>query len=276
MAEQNIILQNILFSSGKWKLDFNAAGQDLGWVEIDGNYKLSEIANEIVNTGAGTNASHAIPSPIAHVKDFKTRLDNDDEDALNEWRGMLAVIALREARGYAVSISDISLSKTDLGRVFFDALKDNFNVTGYTDGENVTGYTDNNGNTHDPVLTVFSMRDRNGQAKPFAMFMPSIGICPFKEYPSELFTNVPWYDNGGHRWVDLKETIQDRNNAGTLTVEEVNLVNWTDSFANYAANGYLLNKFKNYIDPNNVANNGEAANDNAVTTDNTVRTIASS
>lgn len=37
MAEQNIILQNILFSSGKWKLDFNAAGQDLGWVEIDGN-----------------------------------------------------------------------------------------------------------------------------------------------------------------------------------------------------------------------------------------------
>lgn len=274
MAEQNIILQNILFSSGKWKLDFNAAGQDLGWVEIDGNYKLSEIANEIVNTGAGTNASHAIPSPIAHVKDFKTRLDNDDEDALNEWRGMLAVIALREARGYAVSIRDISLSETDLGRVFFDALKDNSNVTGYTDGENVTGYTDNDGNRHDPVLTVFSMRDRNGKDKPFAMFMPSIGICPFKEYPSELFTNVPWYDNGGHRWVDLKETIQDRNNAGTLTVEEVNLVNWTDSFANYAAYGYLLNKFKNYIDPNNVANNGAAANNNAVTTDNTVITIA--
>ena len=138
MAEQNIILQNILFSSGRWNLDFNAAGQDLGWVEIDGNYKLSEIANEIVNTGAGTNASHAIPSPIAHVKDFKTRLDNDDEDALNEWRGMLAVIALREARGYAVSIRDISLSQTDLGKVFFDALKDNSNVTGYTDGENVT------------------------------------------------------------------------------------------------------------------------------------------
>ena len=274
MAEQNIILQNILFSSGKWKLDFNAAGQDLGWVEIDGNRTLAEIANEIVDTGAGTNASHAIPSPIAHVKDFKTRLDNNDEDALNEWRGMLAVIALREARGYAVSISDKSLSETDLGKVFFDALKDNFNVTGYTDGENVTGYTDNDGNRHDPVLTVFSMRDRNGKDKPFAMFMPSIGICPFKEYPSELFTNVPWYDNGGHRWVDLKETIQDRNNAGTLTVEEVNLVNWTDSFANYAANGYLLNKFKNYIDPNNVANNGEAANDNAVTTDNTVRTIA--
>lgn len=267
-------VQNILFPSGEWNLDFNAAGQDLGWVEIDGNYTLAGIADEIVDTGAGTNASHAIPSPIAHVKDFKTRLDNNDEDALNEWRGMLAVIALREARGYEVSIRDISLSQTDLGKVFFDALKDNSNVTGYTDGENVTGYTDNNGNRHDPVLTVFSMRDRNGQAKPFAMFMPSIGICPFKEYPSELFTNVPWYDNGGHRWVDLKETIQDRNNAGTLTVEEVNLVNWTDSFANYAANGYLLNKFKRYIDPNGVANNGAVANNNAVTTDNTVRTIA--
>lgn len=123
MAEQNIILQNILFSSGRWNLDFNAAGQDLGWVEIDGNYKLSEIANEIVNTGAGTNASHAIPSPIAHVKDFKTRLDNNDEDALNEWRGMLAVIALREARGYEVSISDKSLSKTDLGKVFLMRLR---------------------------------------------------------------------------------------------------------------------------------------------------------
>ncbi len=267
-------VQNILFPSGRWNLDFNAAGQDLGWVEIDGNRTLAEIANNIVDTGAGTNASHAIPSPIAHVKDFKTRLDNNDEDALNEWRGMLAVIALRGARGYEVSIRDISLSQTDLGKVFFDALKDNSNVTGYIDGENVTGYIDNNGNRHDPVLTVFSMRDRNGQAKPFAMFMPSIGICPFKEYPSELFTNVPWYDNGGHRWVDLKETIQDRNNAGALTVEEVNLVNWTDSFANYAANGYLLNKFKEYIDPNNVANNGAAANNNAVTTDNTVRTIA--
>ena len=140
-------VQNILFPSGIWNLDFNAAGQDLGWVEIDGNRTLAEIANDIVDTGAGTNASHAIPSPIAHVKDFKTRLDNDDEDALNEWRGMLAVIALREARGYEVSIRDISLSQTDLGKVFFDALKDNSNVTGYIDGENVTGYIDNNGNT---------------------------------------------------------------------------------------------------------------------------------
>lgn len=268
MAEQNIILQNILFSSGKWKLDFNAAGQDLGWVEIDGNYKLSEIANEIVNTGAGTNASHAIPSPIAHVKDFKTRLDNNDEDALNEWRGMLAVIALREARGYAISISDKSLSETDLGKVFFDALKDNFNVTGYTDGENVTGYTDNNGNTHDPVLTVFSMRDRNGQDKPFAMFMPSIGICPFKEYPSEIFVNVPWYDNAGHRWVDLKGTIQDRNNVGTLTVEEKNLVNWIASFKNNkVAYGYLSGKFKDYINPNKVGCGADGtATDNGIVT----------
>lgn len=268
MAEQNIILQNILFSSGRWNLDFNAAGQDLGWVEIDGNYKLSEIANEIVNTGAGTNASHAIPSPIAHVKDFKTRLDNNDEDALNEWRGMLAVIALREARGYEVSISDKSLSKTDLGKVFFDALKDNFNVTGYTDGENVTGYTDNNGNTHDPVLTVFSMRDRNGQDKPFAMFMPSIGICPFKEYPSEIFANVPWYDNGGHKWVDLKGTIQDRNNAGTLTVEEKGLVNWIASFKNNkVAYGYLSGKFKDYINPNKVdCGTDNTATDNGIVT----------
>ena len=181
---------------------------------------------------------------------------------------MLAVIALREARGYEVSISDISLSETDLGRVFFDALKDNFNVTGYTDGENVTGYTDNNGNTHDPVLTVFSMRDRNGQAKPFAMFMPSIGICPFKEYPSELFTNVPWYDNGGHRWVDLKETIQDRNNAGTLTVEEKGLVNWIASFKNNkVAYGYLSGKFKDYINPNKVdCGTDNTATDNGIVT----------
>ena len=267
-------IKKILFPSDDETLDF-AGGTALGWIEVSGNKTLKDFADKIaVAPEEGDSPSHAIPSPIAHVKDFKTRLDNDDEDALNEWRGMLAVIALRKARGYAVSISDISLSKTDLGRVFFDALKDNSNVTGYTDGENVTGYIDNNGNRHDPVLTVFSMRDRNGKDKPFAMFMPSIGICPFKEYPSELFTNVPWYDNGGHRWVDLKETIQDRNNAGTLTVEEVNLVNWTDSFANYAAYGYLLNKFKNYIDPNNVANNGAAANNNAVTTDNTVITIA--
>ena len=253
-------IKKILFPSDDETLDF-AGGTALGWIEVSGNKTLKDFADKIaVAPEEGDSPSHAIPSPIAHVKDFKTRLDNDDEDALNEWRGMLAVIALREARGYEVSIRDISLSQTDLGKVFFDALKDNSNVTGYIDGENVTGYTDNDGNRHDPVLTVFSMRDRNGQAKPFAMFMPSIGICPFKEYPSELFTNVPWYDNGGHRWVDLKETIQDRNNAGTLTVEEVNLVNWTDSFANYAAYGYLLNKFKNYIDPNNVANNGAAAN----------------
>lgn len=267
-------IKNILFPSDDETLDF-AGGTALGWIEVSGNKTLKDFADKIaVAPEEGDSPSHAIPSPIAHVKDFKTRLDNNDEDALNEWRGMLAVIALRGARGYEVSIRDISLSQTDLGKVFFDALKDNSNVTGYTDGENVTGYIDNNGSKHDPVLTVFSMRDRNGQAKPFAMFMPSIGICPFKEYPSELFTNVPWYDNGGHRWVDLKETIQDRNNAGALTVEEVNLVNWTDSFANYAANGYLLNKFKEYIDPNNVANNGAAANNNAVTTDNTVRTIA--
>lgn len=260
-------VQNILFPSGRWNLDFNAAGQDLGWVEIDGNRTLAEIANDIVDTGAGTNASHAIPSPIAHVKDFKTRLDNDDEDALNEWRGMLAVIALRKARGYAVSISDISLSKTDLGRVFFDALKDNSNVTGYTDGENVTGYIDNNGNRHDPVLTVFSMRDRNGKDKPFAMFMPSIGICPFKEYPSELFTNVPWYDSDKGKWNALKSN-QFIQSDGTPTVEAQNLADWASSFAGTAAENIIKSKFGAYI------NNNAGTNQNNVKKDNTIETEA--
>ena len=83
-------VQNILFPSGRWNLDFNAAGQDLGWVEIDGNRTLAEIANDIVDTGAGTNASHAIPSSIAHGNDFNTSLVNDDEGTLSDWRGIVA------------------------------------------------------------------------------------------------------------------------------------------------------------------------------------------
>lgn len=112
------------------------------------------------------------------------------------------------------------------------------------------------------------MRDRNGQDKPFAMFMPSIGICPFKEYPSEIFANVPWYDNGGHKWVDLKGTIQDRNNAGTLTVEEKGLVNWIASFKNNkVAYGYLSGKFKDYINPNKVdCGTDNTATDNGIVT----------
>ena len=153
-------VQNILFLPAYGILILTLPDKISAGLKLTGNRTLAEIANDIVDTGAGTNASHAIPSPIAHVKDFKTRLDNDDEDALNEWRGMLAVIALREARGYEVSIRDISLSQTDLGKVFFDALKDNSNVTGYIDGENVTGYIDNNGNRHDPVLTVFHERSQ--------------------------------------------------------------------------------------------------------------------
>lgn len=177
MSIKNI--KNILFPSDDETLDF-AGGTALGWIEVSGNKTLRDFADKIaVAPEEGPSPSHAIPSPIAHVKDFKTRLDNDDEDALNEWRGMLAVIALREARGYAVSIRDISLSKTDLGRVFFDALKDNSNVTGYTDGENVTGYKDNNENRHDPVLTVFSMRDRNGNDREYILNFLIFMTCEY-------------------------------------------------------------------------------------------------
>lgn len=173
--------------------DFAPANNQIGWVKMTNNTAsgLVEISDNILQDRERANlGDHAIPSPIAHIKHFKNRLDSGDQSALNEWRGMLAVIALQDINGYDISIQDIPLypdgdgNPTVLGRVICDELIANSNVTGYTANEQGV-----------PDIKKLSIFCKNGQ--PFAMYMPSMIICPFKRYSIDLFDDVSWYSNQG-------------------------------------------------------------------------------
>ena len=79
----------------------------VGWVRSPASYGLSQIAEDIKRHIDGTAGAlsaekdHAIPSPVAHIMHFKKRLESKepDLDAINEWRGMLAAIIMRDNTG---------------------------------------------------------------------------------------------------------------------------------------------------------------------------------
>lgn len=223
-------MSRILFPSGNANIDFVAGGSAKGWIPMDQDASniLKKLANEITATAADRKADHAIPSPVAHIKDFYEKLKNKDENAVNEWRGMLAVIALQKLNGYNISIKEIPLVRTVGGEpsvfasVVYDALLANKNITGYTE-ELV-------------YLSVFCKDD-----KPFAMIIPGMIICPFKQYPSRIFSDVDWYDERDNKWISIIPAIKQGVN---LTVTGQDLYAWLYKLNKKNVNGYLADFVK--------------------------------
>lgn len=174
--------------------DFAPGGSSIGWVEMNETTTLIDVADNIISDGnAGKLGDHAIPSPIAHIKHFKHRLDHGEEEAVMEWQGMLAAIALQDVKSLGISVKAIPLfpdpntgNPTAFGKVLYEELVSNSNITGYYEEQKdpsspkVPNYK---------TLMVFCKDD-----VPFAMFMPSMLICPFKYYPIDLFSGLQWYD----------------------------------------------------------------------------------
>lgn len=176
---------------------FSTAGGANGWSLIT-NGNLHDISEDVI--GKPSSEDHAIPSLIAHLKHFRHKLNNGDIDAINEWRGMLAVIALQKVKNLNITIKDIPIypdsvtgSPTSLGTVLFDELYSNSDITGYDYLKDATGQYILQDGKKTPVYKTFSVFCLNGI--PFAMFMPSMLICPFKAYPENLFADLDWYSD---------------------------------------------------------------------------------
>ncbi len=234
-------------------VDFAPGGGSIGWVPMSDGSSLVSVSQNVITDGAAkTLKDHAIPSPIAYIKHFKHKLERGDEQALNEWRGMLAVIALQKIKGYNITIKDIPLypnpetgNPTAFGKVICEELIANSNVTGYSLVKDAAGNMVPNYNT----LSVFCK-----DGVPFAMFMPSIFICPFKSYPIDLFSGLQWYDDINRyaddpnvdpkgTWHGVRANI---TSGSTLSVTAQKLYLWLQGIEN-AYPTTLISNYKNYI-----------------------------
>ena len=249
-------MNKVLFPSSNSNLDFATAGGSLGWVPVQSNTTLSTMAASIISTD-GCVAAHAIPSPVAHIKDFYTKLNNGDESTVNEWRGMLAVIALQELKSLNITVKQIPIyddpttgTPSMLGRIICDALTENSQITGcgfltqnvLVNNVQETQFVKDASGNKIPEYKTLSVFCKDGI--PFAMFMPGMVICPFKDYPDNLFAGLEWYDVQSKKWQDVRTVISPQQN--TLSVTAQKLYWWIDSLLNSHNDNNILS-FRNYI-----------------------------
>lgn len=224
---------NVLFPSNDPAKDFAHDNDniDRGWVKIADNENLGTMAaaipkevekdknvdgNNDGNVAKKASNPKSIPSPIAHIKAFKNDLENNVPEVVNEWRGMLAAIALQKLQGMNISVKQIQLHTPNarntgvLGEIVYESLIGNPKITGYTDERALDS------------LYVFCKDD-----KPFAMYMPSMVICPFKEYEKEIFNGLPWLEKIDREWVwKVVNQCQDMSNGNAISTVGVKLHSW--------------------------------------------------
>ncbi len=249
-------MNKILFPSSDPTLDFAAAGGNVGWVPVQNGVSLANMASNIIET-KGKTADHAIPSPIAHVKDFFTKLNSGDQDAVNEWRGMLAVIALQDLKSLNITVKHITIyddpqvgTPSTLGKIICDALTENQQITGYdfmthtnmVGGVATTEFTLDAAGRKVPTYKTLAVFCKDGT--PFAMFMPGMVICPFKDYPTSLFEGLEWYNAPSRKWLDVREVIN--RDSVVLSVTAQKLYCWINSMLT-AHNDNNLIEYRNHI-----------------------------
>ncbi len=241
-------MNKILFPADpNTNLDFAPSDGSVGWVKT--NTSLADMAKAIVNGNIAV-ADHAIPSPLAHVRHFWKRLTDEINNkeiktpANNEWRGMLAAIALRKAMGINITTKTIPLVDANLNPVskfsgvVFSELVDYDRISkinkGFAnDGKLLVNYT---------ALTIYCKDD-----EPFAMKLPGMIICPFKEYPANLFSDLDWYNSDTNTWGEVRDAITPTAPSADLSETAVKLYKWLDSVAQDYGNIQPLSTFMDYI-----------------------------
>lgn len=216
--------------------DFAAVGNGArGWIETDPNDEkiLDKMARCMSGSGADLDdrdsAIMSIPSPIAYVLDFIKQLKDNAPNAVNEWRGMLAAIALQKLNGIQIDISEYTIQAQNgtagkFRKIVGDALRENASITGYGGAYAEANKVDLS------KLYVFS----NG-GKPFAIYLPSIIICPFKDYEKRIFENLPWFKDGEWKDVltcdelDCRSAVEDFSERNDTLKK---LYYWLDGFSN--------------------------------------------
>lgn len=217
--------------------DFAATGNaERGWIETDPNDEkiLDKMAKNMSGSGADLDdrdsAIMSIPSPIAYVLDFIKQLKDNKPNAVKEWRGLLAAIALQKLlNGIEIGISEYTIQAGDgtdgkFRKIVGDALRENASITGYGGAYAKANKVDLS------KLYVFS-----NDSKPFAIYLPSIIICPFKDYDRKIFENLPWLEDGEWKDVltcgelDCRSAVKDLSERNDTLKK---LYYWLDGFSN--------------------------------------------
>lgn len=138
--------------------DFAAVGNGArGWIETDPNDEkiLDKMARCMSGSGADLDdrdsAIMSIPSPIAYVLDFIKQLKDNAPNAVNEWRSLLAAIALQKLNGIQIDIKEYTIKAQDgtagkFRKIVGAAFEKNASIVGY----------DMNGKVDSNKLYVFS------------------------------------------------------------------------------------------------------------------------
>lgn len=185
---------------------------------IESKATLAEIAENIAVTTPGLHAdtSHARPTMLSGISAFVDKvkaawlelgkgttvdgLPEAEKQSFLEWQGMVAAVALcsvYSVTGVKLSVLQESLDGTGnlaMGCVLMEMEKD----ASYRCAVSKCA----TGNLQGELYYIC----QNGQ--PFALFHPEIGLCPMRQYSSDLFTGVlPWYqksEEGCHAgWQDI-------------------------------------------------------------------------
>lgn len=216
--------------------DFAATGNaERGWIETDPNDEKipDKMAENMSGSGADLDdrdsAIMSIPSPIAYVLDFIKQLKDNKPNAVKEWRGLLAAIALQKLNSIKIDISEYTIQAGDgtdgkFRKIVGDALRENASITGYGGAYAEANKVDLS------KLYVFS---KGGE--PFAIYLPSIIICPFKDYNRKIFENLPWFEDGEWKDVltcgelDCRSAVKDLSERNDTLKK---LYYWLDGFSN--------------------------------------------
>jgi hypothetical protein len=222
-------------------IDLNIQGVpqgEVGWFNSHSENSLNLMAEQVGKKILAleeevVERDHAIPSPAAHLMNYRKKLLSFDSVTQNTWRGLLAVIALRDNYGFDIKMQFKDLS-SHLGQVLKESLEENCDWPINTSSI--------------PVFT------KDGH--PFAFAAPGVLICPFKSYPKDLFQGVDWYDEISGVWRNPLASLI--NNDGSLSVQGKKLSYWLEQLDDYvpqnskfrplfelyfkeAINGYALN-----------------------------------
>jgi hypothetical protein len=180
----------------------------IGWINVSDSTNLQTISQKLEETNTAV-VDHAIPSPVAHIQHYTTKILGAKKytEELNEWFGIIAILALRDIYRFNVTFENLPLNMTSfIGKIINDELKIDKNFNDQAIQNNVNN------------LQVVKF---NGT--PIAILHKSIFICPFKNYDTKTFADVQWYTvdkDNKPVWKDLKEVLQSNQTrllSGVLT-----------------------------------------------------------
>jgi len=170
------------------------------WVSDERN-TLSSLVKDLGNQTKQKLNITSIPDMWAHPKVCEIVLGNQQHGAheryRNQWRGVIALLALREMRGISniklqtIDVPEMNTPEAEKGNDFAKI------ITRLLD-KDYKKFADPSTNVNYPYKLQIFVVEKNNECKPLAIVWPRILVCPAIDLAKlELSTNaIPWWNNG--------------------------------------------------------------------------------